>query len=161
MVTQTPTVKPKLRGTVRGATHSRNHGARAALRYLSRLESKVRGFTLVELLVVFTIIALLLTIAVPRYFGSLDRSKEAVLKENLYQIRGAIDKFYGDKGKYPETLDALVSDKYLRSLPQDPITESSASWVTVPPQDPQKGGVFDVKSGAQGMASDGTNYADW
>jgi general secretion pathway protein G len=128
---------------------------------LSRLLEKARGFTLVELLVVFTIVALLLTIAVPRYFGSLDKSKEAVLKENLYQLRGAIDKFYGDKGKYPDTLDALVSEKYLRSLPLDPMTDSATTWVTVPPQDPQKGGVFDVKSGAQGHASDGTSYAEW
>ncbi len=120
-----------------------------------------RAFTLIELLVVLAIIALLLTIAVPRYFGSLDKSKEAALKEDLYQLRGAIDKYFGDKGKYPETLDALVSEKYLRSLPPDPITESAATWVVVAPSDPQKGGVYDVKSGAQGHASDGTNYSDW
>jgi general secretion pathway protein G len=119
------------------------------------------GFTLIELLVVLAIIALLLTIAVPRYFGSLDRSKEAVLREDLHQMRGAIDKYYGDKGKYPETLDALITEKYLRSLPADPITEKKDSWIVVPPEDPQKGGVFDVKSGAQGRASDGTAFADW
>jgi general secretion pathway protein G len=118
------------------------------------------GFTLIELLVVLAIIALLLTIAVPRYFGSLDKSKEAVLKENLYQLRSALDKFYGDKGKYPETLDALVSERYLRSLPRDPITESSATWIIVPPNDSRQG-VYDVKSGAPGRATDGSNYADW
>jgi general secretion pathway protein G len=119
------------------------------------------GFTLIELLVVLAIVALLLSIAVPRYFGSLDRSKEAVLKEDLYQMRGAIDKYFGDRGKYPETLDALVSEKYLRHLPVDPITEKKDTWVVVPPQDPQKGGVYDVKSGAPGKATDGSAFADW
>jgi len=119
------------------------------------------GFTLIELLVVLAIIALLLTLAVPRYFGSLDKSKEAVLKEDLYQFRDAIGKYYGDKGKYPESLDALATEKYLRSVPVDPMTDSSTTWVVVPPQDPQKGGVYDVKSGAQGHASDGTAYAEW
>ena len=119
------------------------------------------GFTLIELLVVMAIIATLLTIAVPRYFGSLDRSKEAVLKENLYQIRDAISKYYADKGKYPESLDSIVADKYLRKVPVDPITESAATWVAVAPEDPQKGGVYDVKSGAQGKATNGTEFATW
>jgi general secretion pathway protein G len=120
-----------------------------------------RGFTLIELLVVFAIIALLLTIAVPRYHGSVDKSKEAVLKENLYQMRDAIGKYYADKGKYPESLDALATDKYLRKVPLDPITESAVTWVPVAPQDPQKTGVFDVKSGAQGKAIDGTEFSTW
>ena len=119
------------------------------------------GFTLIELLVVLAIIATLLTIAVPRYYASLDRSKEAVLKENLYQLRDAIGKYYGDKGKYPETLEALATDKYLRKVPLDPITESATTWQVVPPEDPQKGGVFDVKSGAAGKAIDGTEFATW
>ena len=120
------------------------------------------GFTLIELLVVFAIIALLLTIAVPRYFGSLDKSKEAVLKEDLFQFRDAIGKYYGDKGKYPDTLDALASERYLRKIPVDPITDSAGTWVTVvPPDNDAKGGVFDVKSGAQGKGADGSAYADW
>ena len=119
------------------------------------------GFTLIELLVVMAIIALLLTLAIPRYFGSLERSKEAVLREDLFQLRDAIGKYYGDKGKYPESLDALASEKYLRKVPVDPITESTATWVVVAPEDPQKGGVYDVKSGAQGKASDGSVYAEW
>ena len=119
------------------------------------------GFTLIELLVVMAIIALLLTLAIPRYFGSLERSKEAVLREDLFQLRDAIGKYYGDKGKYPESLEALASEKYLRKVPVDPITESTATWVIVPPEDPQKGGVYDVKSGAQGKASDGSVYAEW
>ena len=119
------------------------------------------GFTLIELLVVMAIIALLLTLAIPRYFGSLERSKEAVLREDLYQLRDAIGKYYGDKGRYPESLDALATEKYLRKVPVDPLTESAATWVVVAPEDPQKGGVVDVKSGAQGKASDGSVYAEW
>ena len=119
------------------------------------------GFTLVELLVVMAVIATLLTIAVPRYYTSLDRSKEVVLKENLYQMRDAIGKYYGDKGKYPESLDALASERYLRKVPLDPITESTTTWVVVTPEDPQKGGVIDVRSGAQGKALDGTEFTTW
>ena len=119
------------------------------------------GFTLIELLVVMAIIAVLLTLAVPRYFGSLDRSKEAVLREDLYQLRDAIGKYYGDKGKYPESLETLAAEKYLRKIPVDPITESATTWVVVAPEDPQKGGVYDVKSGAQGKSSDGSVYTEW
>jgi general secretion pathway protein G len=119
------------------------------------------GFTLIELLVVLAIIATLLLVAVPRYFSSHDRAKEAVLKENLYQMRDALGKYHADKGKYAESIEALVSEKYLRKVPVDPITESAITWVAVAPEDPQKSGVFDVKSGAQGKASDGTAYGDW
>ena len=119
------------------------------------------GFTLIELMVVLAVIATLLTLALPRYFASLERSKEAVLKENLYQMRDLIGKYYADKGKYPESIEALVTEKYLRTVPVDPVTESRTSWVAVPPQDSQKSGVFDVKSGAPGKASDGSAYADW
>lgn len=120
-----------------------------------------KGFTLVELLIVLAIVAVLLTIAVPRYYASLDRSKEAVLKENLYQLRDAIDKYYADKGKYPQSLESLATDKYLRKVPLDPITESASTWLVVSPDDPQKGGVFDVRSGAPGKALDGTEFSTW
>jgi general secretion pathway protein G len=113
-----------------------------------------RGFTLVELLVVLAIVATLLTLALPRYFGSIDKSKEAVLKENLFQLRDAISRYHADKGRYPESLDALATDKYLRKVPVDPITESATTWIVVPPADPQKTGVYDVKSGA-------TQYEQW
>jgi len=122
---------------------------------------KRSGFTLIELLVVLAIIATLLTIAVPRYYSSLDKSKEAVLKENLYQLRDAIGKYYADRGKYPESLQALATDKYLRSVPLDPVTESATTWIVVAPEDPQKGGVFDVKSGAAGKALDGSEFSTW
>ena len=119
------------------------------------------AFTLIELLAVLAIIATLLTLALPRYFSSVDKSKEAVLKENLYQMRDAIGKYYADKGKYPESVEALATEKYLRKVPLDPITESATTWVAVPPEDLQKGGVYDVKSGAQGKALDGTAYGEW
>ncbi|MBM2855042.1 MAG: type secretion system, GspG-like protein 2 [Steroidobacteraceae bacterium] len=119
------------------------------------------GFTLIELLVVMAIIATLLTLAVPRYFGSIEKSKEAVLRENLNQMRDALQKYYGDKGKYPDALEALAAEKYLRKVPVDPVTESSTTWVVVAPDDPKKGAVFDVRSGAPGQASDGTSYGDW
>lgn len=119
------------------------------------------GFTLIELLVVLAIVATLLTLTLPRYFTSVDRSKETVLKENLYITRDAIGKYYADKGKYPESLESLVTDKYLRRLPLDPVTDSTTTWVVVPPDDPKKGGVYDIKSGAQGKASDGTTYSEW
>ena len=119
------------------------------------------GFTLIELLVVMAIIALLLTIAVPRYFHSTDRAKEAVLKEDLAQMRDAIDKYYGDRGRYPDSLDDLVQKKYLRRLPADPITGSEQTWLTQVPEESGKGAVADVRSGAPGAALDGTKYGDW
>jgi general secretion pathway protein G len=122
---------------------------------------KNTGFTLVELLVVMAVIALLLSIAMPRYFSSVEKTREAVLRENLSITRQALDKYFGDNGKYPETLEQLVSGKYLRSLPQDPITDSSSTWIIVPPDVAEKGGVFDLKSGATGNARDGTEYKEW
>jgi general secretion pathway protein G len=119
------------------------------------------GFTLIELLVVMTIVALLLTLALPRYFGSIDRSKEAVLKENLHQMREAISRYYADKGRYPESLETLAADKYLRRVPLDPITESTGTWQVVQPEDAQKSGVYDVRSGAPGKASNGSEYSQW
>lgn len=128
----------------------------------ARMRLKIqRGFTLIELLVVMTLIALLLTLAVPRYFGSIDKTREAVLHENLFNLREALDKYYGDTGRYPPDLDALVSKKYLRKIPVDPITESAASWLTVPPDDMEKGGVYDVHSGAKGKGRDGSAYGEW
>src|SRR5262247_959932 len=125
------------------------------------MRSSPAGFTLVELLVVLAIIGTLLMIAVPRYYASVEKSKEAVLRENLFQMRDAIGKYYGDKGKYPESVEALATEKYLRKVPVDPITESATTWVVVAPEDPQKGAVYDVKSGAQGKASDGSVFAEW
>lgn len=119
-----------------------------------------RGFTLIELLVVLAIIATLLTIAAPRYFAHLDRARETALKETLFVVRDAIDKFHGDTGRYPETLAELVDKRYLRKLPADPLTDQADAWTLLPP--PAGGpGVYDLKSGAAGQAADGTPYADW
>lgn len=118
------------------------------------------GFTLIELLVVLTIIATLLSIAAPRYIGSVDKAKEAVLKENLASLRMAIDKFAGDTGQYPSTLDELVSRRYLRGIPVDPITDSTRTWILRAPDSTSKG-IFDVKSGASGLSRDGTPYSEW
>jgi general secretion pathway protein G len=119
-----------------------------------------RGFTLVELMVVLTIIALLLAIVVPNYVGRVQRAEEAVLRENLTVMRDALDKHYADAGSYPRTLDELVSKRYLRSIPKDPLTQNNA-WMVVGPSDPKKGGVYDIHSNAKGTGSDGTPYDRW
>jgi general secretion pathway protein G len=118
------------------------------------------GFTLVELMVVLTVIALLLSIVVPDYVGRVKRAEEAVLKENLAVMRDALDKHYADVGRYPSGLEELVSKRYLRTIPDDPLTQSR-TWVVVPPSDPKRGGVYDVKSAAKGNSSNGTPYAAW
>jgi general secretion pathway protein G len=119
-----------------------------------------RGFTLIELVVVMAIVALLVALAAPRYFKSVDRSKDAVLRSNLATVRDALDKYYGDTGKYPDELADLVTKKYLRTMPTDPIAESTTSWIIVPPEDPEKGGVYDIRSGAKGSTADGIPYGD-
>ena len=111
---------------------------------------KLKGFTLVELMVVLTVIALLLSVVVPEYIGRLHRAEEAVLQENLTLMRDALDKHYADAGRYPGTLEELVAKRYLRTIPKDPMTQSASTWVPVPPQDTRKGNVYDVKSGAKG-----------
>lgn len=136
-------------------------GELSPLALLRRQATGPQGFTLIELLVTLSIVALLLALAVPRYFGRVEMAKEVALRENLHQMRDAIDKFYGDQARYPETLQELVSRKYLRRIPVDPITDSDKSWLVVPPNDPKKGAVFDVRSGAPGNGKDGTPYKSW
>ena len=114
---------------------------------------KKSGFTLVELMVVLTVIALLLSVVVPDYMGRLKRAEEAVLQENLAVMRDALDKHYADAGKYPTSISDLVAKRYLRNIPADPFTQSPTTWVPVPPSNPQQGGVFDVRSGAKGYES--------
>lgn len=122
---------------------------------------KPHGFTLIELLVVMLIIGVLLTIAAPRYFHSVDKSKETVLRDDLSIMRKSLDQFYSDNGKYPDNLEELVSRRYLRSIPRDPITNSEKTWIVVAPDEPDKGAVYDIKSGTDKRARDGTLYADW
>lgn len=121
------------------------------------------GFTLIELIVVMAIVALLAGIAAPRYFASVDRAKANSLRASLTVMRDALDKYVADKGRYPDTLEQLVQDRYLRRVPEDPLTGSSDSWVTVAPRanEEMPGRVGDVRSGAAGRAPDGTLYADW
>ena len=107
------------------------------------------------------ILALILTVAAPRYFGNLDATKESVLREDLYVMRDAIDKHFSDQGRYPDSLKDLVEKRYLRAVPTDPFTLSPNSWIIKPPADPSLGAVFDVNSGASGKARDGTWFKDW
>jgi general secretion pathway protein G len=119
------------------------------------------GFTLVELMVVLAIIALLISIVAPHYVGRVNRAEETVLRENLTLMREALDRHYTDAGRYPAALDELVKKRYLRSIPDDPITQSNATWVVIAPDDPKKGAVYDVRSGAKGNGASGKPYEQW
>ncbi len=131
-----------------------------------RSRERQGGFTLVELLVVLAIISILASMAVVQYRNSIQLANEAVLTTNLVRMRDAIDQYYADKGKYPASLDALVTDHYLRKIPEDPFTKSSDTWQTIPaepdPANPSaEPGIYDVKSGAPGQALDGRSFSDW
>jgi len=120
------------------------------------------GFTLIEMLVVLAILAMLLTIVSPKFMHMLQRAKETSLRHDLLTMRDAIDKFYSDKNRYPETLDELVERQYLKAIPPDPVTERADTWViTLPPNIDEQGSVFDVHSGSARLAEDGTPYALW
>jgi general secretion pathway protein G len=139
-------------------------GRGASDRAACRAEPPARqalGFTLIELLVVMSIIAVLLTIAVPRYFRTLERSRETVLRQDLSVMREAIDKHFGDYGQYPDSLAALVERKYIRAVPVEPITKSAEGWQVAVSEDADHPGIRDVHSLAAGNGSDGTPYKDW
>jgi general secretion pathway protein G len=123
----------------------------------------LRGFTLIELIVVMAIVALLASIAAPRYFASLNKSKETALHQSLVTMRDAIDQYAADKGRYPDSLQDLAAARYLREVPEDPLTASRETWVELPPPaDMQASGrLWDVRSGAAGRSADGRLYADW
>jgi len=110
---------------------------------------------------VMAIVALLVMLAAPRYMGSVDRARESALKENLFQMRAAIDKFYADRSRYPTDLRELVEQRYLRSIPPDPLTDRSDTWVAVTVKEQAGGGISNVRSGASGRALDGSQYASW
>lgn len=122
-----------------------------------------RGFTLIEMLIVVTIIGILVTLAQPSFNRAVTAAKEATLKENLFILRDVIDQFYADNTKYPTALTELVEKGYIRQVPKDPVTGSAETWVIVPATDEQgqQVGVFDVKSGSDRTARDGSRYADW
>lgn len=125
------------------------------------MRKRKAGFTLIELLVVLAIVATLLALVAPQYLGSMDRAREQVLKENLATLRDTIDKYHADTGRYPDSLQQLVEQRYLRAVPQDPVAQSAASWVLVAPPKGDKGLVFDVRSGAPGAGRDGKAFAEW
>jgi len=120
-----------------------------------------RGFTLLELMIVVAIIGILATLAQPSWFWATAKAREAVLKENLFALRETLDQYYADKGKYPDSLDELVSTGYLRQIPKDPVTNSERTWVVVPPPEGLEGGIYDVRSGAPGNGSGGVPFAEW
>jgi general secretion pathway protein G len=125
-----------------------------------------RGFTLIELMVVLSLISILAAMGMVSHRNSVQHAREATLRTDLFHMRDAIDQYYADKGKYPATLDALVTDGYLRKIPDDPMTRTADSWQTIPaepdPSNPSvEPGVYDVRSGAQGTALDGTKFSDW
>jgi general secretion pathway protein G len=138
----------------------------ANFRLRRRALSTDDGFTLIELLIVIALITILATMGIVQYRNSVQSSKEAVLRTDLFRMRDAIDQYYADKGKYPASLDTLVSDGYMRKIPEDPITKSADTWQTEPAE-PDPGnpsgdpGIYNIKSGATGTALDGSSYSDW
>ena len=133
---------------------------------LRRYRDGDRGFTLIELLIVISLIVVLATISLATYRNSVQRGREAVLREDLFRMRDAIDQYYADKGKYPASLEDLVSAGYLRAVPVDPMTQSATTWQTVQAEpDPAnltaEPGVYNVKSGSEGQSLDGSNFSDW
>jgi general secretion pathway protein G len=124
-------------------------------------ERRSAGFTLIELLVVMTIIGVLLTLAVPRYFRTVQHSKETVLRKDLSVVRESIDRYYGDLGQYPEELGSLVEKHYIRNVPVDPFTKSAQTWLLVASEDPDHPGLRDIHSGSPDMASDGSPFVSW
>jgi len=127
------------------------------------VRTRPRGFTLIELIVVLAIIALLVSIVAPRYTRTVANAREATLRTSLNVMRDAIDKYQGDRGRYPESLDELVQRGYIRRIPEDPVTGRGDSWQMLPPPAGSvvQGGVADVRSGARGRAQDGTLYSSW
>ena len=121
----------------------------------------MRGFTLIELLVALAILATLLAVAVPRYLNSLDASKEVVLRENLMVLRDAIDRHFADTDRYPAALDDLIARKYLRRIPVDPMTGSATTWAFSAPAGGSADAIYDVRSGAKGVARDGSRFETW
>jgi len=142
---------------------SRNLGVRAATGAAVRTR---RGFTLVEMLIVIAIMTILMAMSVPRYQAAVLHAKESVLRDDLFQLRSLIDQYTLDKQRAPQSLDDLVSAGYLRSLPKDPMTDSTSSWHTDSDEslqslDQQEPGIVDVHSGSDAVSTDGTPYSSW
>jgi general secretion pathway protein G len=146
---------------------SREPWRRRVVRSLNRrITGTSAGFTLIELLVVLALIVILASVGLAQYKNSVIYAKQAVLKDDLFKLNDAIDQYYADKGQYPNSLESLVTDGYMRAIPVDPFTNSATTWQTVPAEpDPNNptalGGIYAVRSGSDGTALDGTKYADW
>jgi general secretion pathway protein G len=154
------TRRASARGGAARANHQLTHSPK------DQMQASDRGFTMIELLVVLSLIVILATMGMTQYRTSVIHAREAVLKEDLFRMRDAIDQYYADKNQYPSTLDALVTDGYMRQVPEDPFTRSKDSWTTEPaPSDPSnptaEPGVYNVHSGSDGTAIDGSKYAEW
>jgi general secretion pathway protein G len=156
-------VRARARAERRRAVASTRQVTQSPSRQVGNLD---RGFTMIEILVVVSLIVILATMGMTQYRSAVIHAREATLHEDLFRMRDAIDQYYADKGQYPSTIDALVSDGYMRKVPEDPFTKSSSTWQTVPaepdPNNPTaEAGVYDIKSGSDGTALDGTKYAEW
>jgi general secretion pathway protein G len=126
-----------------------------------RTRNGSRGFTLIELLIVLTIIGILASIAQPNFQRTIIRAREASLRQSLFVMRDVIDQFYADHGRYPDSIDEMVDNRYIRAIPEDPFTKSSSTWVVIPPEGDAKGAVYDVHSGSDLVGLDGKPYNEW
>lgn len=127
-----------------------------------RFKMKQSGYTLIELMIVMSIIGILSTIALPNYQKSVIRAREASLRNTLFVLRDVIDQYYADHGNYPDTLETLPNEKYIRAVPEDPFTHSSTTWIIIPPEESDEwGGVYDVHSGSNLVSLKGVPYNEW